>query len=101
MKRYRLLFTESARGDIYQSFEWGCREWGEAASMGWARELRREITSVLGVFPLSTPLAPEGSTAPIEIRQIFVGRYRVLFTVAGRHVLILHVRGTYVEEPES
>lgn len=31
-----------------------------------------------------------------EIRQMVVGRYRVLFTIRGRKVHVLHVRGAYV-----
>jgi len=31
-----------------------------------------------------------------EIRQTVVSRYRVLFTIKGRRVHVLHVRGAYV-----
>jgi plasmid stabilization system protein ParE len=42
-------------------------------------------------FPHRCPLAPE-SGAELEIRQLIYRRYRVLFTVAGDTVYILHIR---------
>ena len=31
-----------------------------------------------------------------EIRQMVVGRYRILFKIKGRKVHVLHVRGAYL-----
>ena len=42
------------------------------------------------------PLAPEDDEFSEEIRQMVIGRYRVLFTIKGREVHVLHVRGAYV-----
>ena len=36
---------------------------------------------------------PEDDEFSEEIRQMVVGRYRVLFTIKGRKVHVLHVRG--------
>ena len=41
------------------------------------------------------PLAPEDDEFSQEIRQMVVGRYRVLFTIKGREVHVLHVRGAH------
>ena len=46
--------------------------------------------------PKAFPLAPENDEFSEEIRQMIVGRYRVLFTIKGREVHVLHVRGAFV-----
>jgi plasmid stabilization system protein ParE len=97
MKHYRVVFTESARENISESYEWGCREWGEEAAQRWARDLRNSVEKVLKRFPLSQPLAPESEDFPVEIRQMIIGRYRILFIVDGNTVLVLHIRGAFVD----
>ncbi len=59
MKRYRVIFEESAQENVRESYE------------------NEEFSE--------------------EIRQMIAGRYRVLFTIKGRNVHVLHVRGTYVD----
>jgi plasmid stabilization system protein ParE len=64
-----------------------------------AWQLRWEQTvRELGDRPLQFALAPESSKVDAEVRQILFktrrGRtYRALFTVVGRGVFVLHVRG--------
>ena len=56
------------------------------------------------MVPKGFPLAPEDDEFSEEIRQMVVGRYRVLFTIKGRKVHVLHVRGAYVgaiDQPED
>ena len=57
--------------------------------------LRTAALKQLGVIPKAFPLAPEDAEFSEEIRQMVVGRYRVLFTIKGRKVHVLHVRGAY------
>jgi hypothetical protein len=42
------------------------------------------------------PLAPENKEFPFEVRQLLYGRkphlYRVLFTIEGDTVVVLHIR---------
>jgi hypothetical protein len=45
--------------------------------------------------PKAFPVAPEDEEFPEEIRQMIVGRYRILFTIKGRKVHVLHVRGAF------
>ena len=97
MKRYRVIFEESAQENVRQSYDWGCRAWGKREARHWARELRSAVVKQLGVVPKGFPLAPENEEFSEEIRQMVVGRYRVLFTIKGRNVHVLHVRGTYVD----
>ncbi len=59
------------------------------------RELRIAILRQLSVLPGGLPLAPEDNEFSEEIRQLIVGRYRVLFTIRKNKVHVLHVRGAY------
>ncbi|PYS65151.1 MAG: hypothetical protein DMF74_04725 [Acidobacteria bacterium] len=97
MKRYRVIFEESAQENVRQSYDWGCRAWGKREARHWARELRSAVVKQLGVVPKGFPLAPENEEFSEEIRQMVIGRYRVLFIIKGRNVHVLHVRGAYVD----
>lgn len=96
MKKYTVFIEESARFDVQHSYDWGCRVWGKERAQEWARELRAAIVKQLAAVPGGFPIAPENDEFVEEIRQMIVGRYRVLFTIQGRRVHILHVRGAYV-----
>lgn len=96
MKRYVVIFEDSAQENVRESFDWGSRFWGSREAQQWARQLRSAVFEQLGVMPKAFPLAPENNEFSEEIRQMIVGRYRVLFTIKGREVHVLHVRGAYV-----
>jgi plasmid stabilization system protein ParE len=50
----------------------------------------------LAAFPERCPLAPESARFSFEVRQLLYGRkphvYRILFTIEGETVKILHIR---------
>ena len=96
MKRYVVMFEESAQINVRESYDWGCRAWGKKEAQRWIRQLREAVFSQLALIPKGFPLAPEDDEFSEEIRQMIVGRYRVLFTIRGRKVHVLHVRGSYV-----
>jgi plasmid stabilization system protein ParE len=96
MKRHSVVLEESAQADVRRSYEWGCRYWGKRSAQKWARELRTAILKQLRLTPNAFPIAPEDSEFAEEIRQLGVGRYRVLFTIMGRKVHVLHIRGAVV-----
>ena len=96
MKRYEVIVEDSAQENVRESYEWGCRAWGKRQAQQWARQLRTAVIKQLGVIPKAFPLAPENDEFSEEIRQMIVGRYRVLFTVRGRKVHVLHVRAAYI-----
>jgi plasmid stabilization system protein ParE len=95
MKRYVVIFEDSAQADVRGSYEWGRRAWGKRKAQQWARQLRTAVFKQLAVVPKGFPLAPEDDEFSQEIRQMVVGRYRVLFTIKGREVHVLHVRGAH------
>lgn len=96
MKPYAVVFEESAQADVRRSYDWGCRVWGKKEAQRWIRELRTAVTKQLSLFPKASQLAPEGDEFSQEIRQIVVGRYRVLFTIKKRTVHVLHIKGAHV-----
>jgi len=89
MKRYAVVFEESAQSDVRESYDWGRRKWGKREAQQWVRQLRKAVTEQLAVVPKAFSLAPEDDEFSVEIRQMIVGRYRILFT-------ILHIRGVYI-----
>lgn len=101
MKRYVVMFEDSAQADVRESYEWGVHVWGKREAQRWARQLRTAVLEQLGIVPKAFPLAPENDEFIEEIRQMSVGRYRVLFTIKRRSVHVLHVRGAYSATPDS
>lgn len=96
MKRYEVVFEESAQADVDRSYDWGCRAWGKKEADRWARQLRTAVLRQLRLIPKGFPLAPENEEFAEEVRQMIVGRYRVLFTIKRRKVYVLHLRGSHV-----
>ena len=96
MKRRVVILEESAQADVRRSYDSGCQFWGKRAAQKRARELRSAITKQLRATPKAFPLAPEADEFSEEIRQMVVGRYRVLFTIRERKIHVLHIRGAYV-----
>jgi len=68
MKRYVVVFEESAQADVRGSYDWGCRAWGKRQAQRWARQLRSAVLKQLGTLPNGFPLAPENGEFPEEIR---------------------------------
>jgi len=101
MKRYDVVFEESAQIDVRDSYDWGCRVWGKSEAQKWLRHLRSAVLKELRATPKAFPLAPESNEFLEEIRQLIAGRYRVLFTIKGRSVHVLHVRGAYIPTLEN
>ena len=95
MKRYDVVFEEPAQADVRRSYDWGRRVWGKNEAERWVRELRSAVSRQLSLMPKGFPLAPENDEFSEEIRQMIVGRYRVLFTIRNGKVHVLHVRGAH------
>ena len=94
MKKYKVILHSDAESDIESSFKWACRAWGEENAKLWVQKLRQAIRKQLTSLQLACPLAPESEQS---IRHMIVGRYRVLFTIRGKTVTILHVSGSYTD----
>ena len=92
MKRYAVVFEESAQADVRGSYDWGFRVWGKKEAQRWVRQLQLAVSRQLSIVPKGFPLAPEDDEFSEEIRQMVVGRYRVFFTIRKGKVHVLHVR---------
>ena len=94
MKRWDVIVELPAQQDIAEARLWLVERSPDAADR-WFNSIYDTIAS-LEVFPERCPLAPESKTLNAEIREIFHGRrqhkYRILFTVSGNEVHVLHVR---------
>jgi plasmid stabilization system protein ParE len=88
--RFRVELTEPAERDIAEAEEWIAAA-SPAAAERWIDGLLSALES-LGTMPRRCALAPEDEDHLEEIRQLIYQRYRVLFTISGRRVLVLHVR---------
>lgn len=101
MTKYKVVIEEPAQGDVQDSYGWGYRRSGKERAEKWARELRAAVLKQLRTVPAGFPRAPEDEEFEEEIRQMIVGRYRVLFTIRSKRVHVLHVRGPYVGSQEE
>jgi plasmid stabilization system protein ParE len=94
VKRFRVIVLPSAEQDIGDAFEW-ISERDQAAAIKWYNRLSEVIDS-LELLPLRCPLPPESQFFKDEIRETFHGRrhhrYRILFTISGNTVYVLHIR---------
>ena len=96
MKKYKVVLHSDAESDISSAFEWGRQAWGEENARTWVRQLYRSLRERLTSTPLRCPVAPESEDLGISVRQLIVGRYRILFIVEKKTVTILHIKGAYV-----
>ena len=93
MKHYTVVITPFAGDNIRQAFEWYQLE-NPLYAEKWKDELEKKIQN-LSTFPESYSMAPENVEFEQEIRQLLFGKatpWRVLFTVLGTRVYVLHVR---------
>ena len=84
MRRYAVVFEESAQADFRKSYESGCSVWGRRQAQQWVRQLRAAVSKQPAIMPKGFPLSPEDDAFSEEIRQMAVGRYRLLFKIKGR-----------------
>lgn len=96
MKRFFIVIEKTAQGNIQASYAWGVEVWGKNAADVWVSVLKTKILT-LGHFSNRYPIAPESQLFKVIIRQMIIGRYRVLFTVKEKTVHVLHIRGPYEE----
>ena len=95
MAKFEVEFVPEALQDIQDSYEWGVENWGKPAADKWFRELHRAIYERLTMFPAGCPRAPEAEDLSSDIRHCFFLRYRIVFEIRKRQVIVLRVAGAY------
>ena len=92
---FRVELTAQAKQDLNAILEWLREQGAGDAGLRWLFKLELAIAS-LSEHPQRCPLAPENKEFPFEVRQVLYGRkpgrYRVLFTIDGANVIVLHIR---------
>jgi len=94
MQPYLVRYTAEFMDDLIRSYEWGVEMWGIELANQWYNELNDSLETRLSSMPRSCPPAPESREVK-NVRQLLLGRYRVLFTISGNYVRVLHLRGLY------
>jgi plasmid stabilization system protein ParE len=91
---YRVRIAARAEADVEKALGWMLRR-SAAAAGRWHAGLLAAVDS-LEEQPERCGLAPEAEDLGIELRQLLFGRrrgvYRILFTIAGNVVNVLHIR---------
>ena len=88
--KYRVLIQPPAAEDLDEAYRW-IAERSLTSAVRWLDSLLHAIRT-LESFPRRCPRAPEDDAFEEEIRQLLHGEYRVLFTIDGDLVRILHVQ---------
>ena len=89
--KYQVIVQPTAADEIDAAFVFIAKHSSVANAEAWFNRLDDQIQT-LSSFPNRCPSAPEIAYFAEEIRQLLVEPYRVLFTVAGKRVHVLHVR---------
>jgi len=101
--KYDVLVQPTADADIEAAYLYLFREASPDRAVIWYNRLEDAI-SKLDRMPRRCPIAPEDQFFAEEIRHLLVRPYRVLFTIRGREVHVLHVRHMaqqVLEEPQE
>ena len=92
---FRVEITSEAERDADAILEWLLSHHAGVTGMHWFEALEDSIAS-LAEFPRRCTLAPESKMFAKEVRHLLYGRkphtYRVLFTIEGSSVYVLHIR---------
>lgn len=91
---YHIILQPEAYAGMERAYTYIEQESLDSAHQ-WAAGLMDAIDS-LKTFPARCPIAPESRYFAQEIRQLLYGkgrsRYRILFTIKGDAVSVLHIR---------
>ena len=88
--KYRVITEPQAEAQMADVFHWVAKDSPHHA-MKFIEGMEKAINSLQG-FPSRCGIAPESEFFGVEIRQLLYGNYRILFTIEGMNVRILHVR---------
>lgn len=92
---FRVETTGEAERDADTILDWLLSQHAGDTGIRWFLALQEAIAS-LAEFPERCPLAPESAVFPFEVRHLLYGHlphvYRILFTIEGNAVYVLHIR---------
>ena len=92
---FRVEITAAAEQEADEILDWLVSAHAGDSGLRWFEALEQAIAS-LAEFPTRGLLAPENVSFPFEVRQLLYGDlphvYRILFTIEGNVVFVLHIR---------
>ena len=92
---FRVKQTAQADDDLDVILGWLLAQEAGETGLRWFQRLKEALES-LSEFPHRCPLAPDNADSPFEARELIYGRrphlYRILFTIEGDSVIVLHIR---------
>ncbi len=92
---FEVRTTPEAEQEAVEILNWLMAEHAGEAGLRWFLRMDEAIAS-LGEMPMRCKLAPESKSFPFEVRELLYGQrphvYRILSTIEGSQVLILHLR---------
>lgn len=88
--RYKVEFTNQAHAETDFAFKW-IEKSSPTNAFEWFNGLV-DAVETLDSMPERCPVAPESEEVGQEIRQLLYGKYRLLFSIEGQKVFVLHVR---------
>jgi plasmid stabilization system protein ParE len=101
---FRVETTAAAEQEADALLDWLQSEHAGDAGVRWFLALQDAIAS-LAEFPARCPLAPENLAFPFEVRHLLNGHaphvYRILFTIEGETVYVLHIRTVAVNRSST
>lgn len=90
--KYRVIIEPRAEADAWEQYQWIAEVHGEPLNaQRWYEGLEAAIRT-LDRMALRCPVAPESSILGREIRHLLYESHRILYTVNGGLVAVLHVR---------
>jgi plasmid stabilization system protein ParE len=96
----RVVVTPEAERDLDELFRFVALD-NPAAARKFVAGLRKRLKT-LASMPKRCPRAPEDGLDGLEIRHLVHGRYRIIFGIDGKTVVILQVRhGTRLPTTEG
>ena len=92
---FRVETSAQAEREADEILQWLLSQHAGETGIRWFLALEDAIAS-LAQLPKRCPVAAESSHFPFEVRQLLYGHrphvYRILFTISGDTVNILHIR---------
>jgi plasmid stabilization system protein ParE len=100
---YRRRVTARAVADADDAHAWIAEQVSSAQAERWYQALFKQMETLTGQ-PTRCPLAAESGRFPEELRELLYGRrknkYRIIFTIRGRDVVVLFVHHGAPKERE-
>ncbi len=95
MQKYKVEIKPLAEENLKNIFLFIAED-SPANALRWYQHLVAKIQS-LETLPKRCPVAPESKGVEQEIRHLIIDNYRALFSIEGKTVQVLHVRGGWQE----